>query len=147
MAAAASTRPRVIIADDDAQFAEMVAALIEADGRFEVVGVAADGEEAVQLATWQDPDVLLLDIEMPLVDGLTACRLVREARPRICILMVSGGSPDRAQEALDAGAAGYVDKVNAPESLLSTVLALASRATAALGSLAPCAAERLLGSL
>ena len=142
-----SHRPRVIIADDDAQFAEMVAALIEADGRFEVVGVAADGEEAVQLATWQDPDVLLLDIEMPLVDGLTACRLVREARPRICILMVSGGSPERAQEALDAGAAGYVDKVEAPENLLSTVLALASRASATVGALGPAVLERLLASI
>jgi DNA-binding NarL/FixJ family response regulator len=125
----------VIIADDDAAFAELVAGLIEADGRFEVVGVAADGEEAVQLATWQDPDVLLLDIEMPILDGLTACRLVREAKPRVCILMVSGGSPQRAQDALDAGAAGYVDKVNAPDTIISAVLALASReaATAARG--------------
>ena len=135
MATTTPHRPRVIIADDDPHFAEMVATLIEADGRFEVVGVAADGEEAVQLATWQDPDVLLLDIEMPRLDGLTACRLVREARPRICILMVSGGSPERAEEARAAGAAGYVDKVSAPEKLLSTVLALAEYASLdALGS-------------
>lgn len=115
---------RVLIADDDERYAELVADLLHKLDEFEVVGIARDGEEAVQLACWQDADIVLMDVEMPKLDGLTATRLVREARPRLCVLMLSGADPSRLAEAREAGAAGYVDKASAPADLIPALLAL-----------------------
>lgn len=115
---------RVLIADDDERYAHLVAELLQRAGGLEVVGIAKDGEEAVQLACWQDADVVLMDIEMPRIDGITATRLVRQARPRLCVLMLSGAGPDRLEEAQAAGAVGYVRKALAPADLVPTLLAL-----------------------
>ena len=117
---------RVVIADDDEAFAELVAALLHRCRELEVVGIAKDGEEAVQLACWQDADVVLMDIDMPRIDGITATRLVRKARPRVCVLMLSGAEPDRIREAQEAGAAAYVNKEDAAADLVSTLLELAA---------------------
>ena len=117
---------RVVIADDDERFAEMIAALLHDRTEFEVIGIAKDGEEAVQLACWQDADVVLMDIDMPRIDGIVATRLMREARPRMCVLMLSGADPDRVLDARDAGAVGYVDKLDAPAELVPALLALCS---------------------
>ena len=64
------------------------------------------------------------DIVMPRIDGIVATRLVREARPRLCVLMLSGADPERLHEARDAGAIGYVDKVHAPADLVPALLSL-----------------------
>jgi DNA-binding NarL/FixJ family response regulator len=117
---------RVLIADDDERYAELVADLLHRVDELEVVGIAKDGEEAVQLACWQDADIVLMDVEMPKIDGITATRLVREARPRLCVLMLSGADPARVAEAREAGAAGYVTKSDAPADLVPTLLALCS---------------------
>src|SRR5512145_1011241 len=109
---------RVLIADDDERYAELVAELVHQVRELEIVGIAKDGEEAVQLACWQDADVVIMDVEMPKIDGITATRLVREARPRLCVLMLSGADPARIDEAREAGAAGYVDKATAPDDLV-----------------------------
>lgn len=119
--------PRVVIADDDERFAASLAALLEADGRVEVVGIAANGEEAVQLAVWQDPDVVLMDVAMPRLDGIEATRLVRESRPRLCILMVSGDESEAVRDrARRAGAAGFIPKSRVEEEVVDAVLDLAS---------------------
>lgn len=115
---------RVVIADDDARYAELIAALLHDRPELEVIGIAKDGEEAVQLACWQDADVVVMDVDMPRIDGITATRLVREARPRICVLMLSGASPERIQDARDAGAIGYLNKAEAPVDLVPALLAL-----------------------
>ncbi len=115
---------RVVIADDDERYAELIATLLHTCGEVEVVGIAKDGEEAVQLACWQDADVVVMDIDMPRIDGIVATRLVREARPRLCVLMLSGADPDRMQDARDAGAVGYVNKLDAPADLVPALLAL-----------------------
>jgi DNA-binding NarL/FixJ family response regulator len=117
---------RVVIADDDEGYAELVADLLHGQPEFEVIGIAKDGEEVVQLACWQDADVVLMDIDMPRIDGITATRLVRNARPRICVLMLSGAEPDRIHDAREAGAAAYINKLNAQVDLVPTLLALAS---------------------
>ena len=117
---------RVVIADDDEGYAELVAALLHRCAELEVIGIAKDGEEAVQLACWQDADVVLMDIDMPRIDGITATRLVRKARPRVCVLMLSGAEPDRVHEAREAGASAYINKLNAPADLVPTLLALAA---------------------
>lgn len=115
---------RVLIADDDERYAELVAELLQQVRELEVVGIAKDGEEAVQLACWQDADVVIMDVEMPKIDGITATRLVREARPRLCVLMLSGADPARVDEARQAGAAAYLDKAAASADLVPTLLAL-----------------------
>ena len=115
---------RVVIADDYERYAEFVATLLHDRPEFDVIGIAKDGEEAVQLACWQDADVVLMDIDMPRIDGIVATRLVREARPRLCVLMLSGADPERLHEARDAGAIGYVDKVHAPADLVPALLSL-----------------------
>jgi CheY-like chemotaxis protein len=73
---------RVLIADDDERYAELVAGLLHRAAELEVVGIAKDGEEAVQLACWQDADIVVMDVEMPKIDGITATRLVRAAPTR-----------------------------------------------------------------
>ena len=115
---------RVLIADDDERYAELVAELVHQVRELEIVGIAKDGEEAVQLACWQDADVVIMDVEMPKIDGITATRLVREARPRLCVLMLSGADPARVDEARQAGAAAYLDKAAASADLVPALLAL-----------------------
>jgi DNA-binding NarL/FixJ family response regulator len=115
---------RVLIADDDERYAELVADLLQRVDELEVVGIAKDGEEAVQLACWQDADIVVMDVEMPKIDGITATRLVRQARPRLCVLMLSGADPARVAEAREAGAAGYVEKTAAPVDLVPALLSL-----------------------
>ena len=115
---------RVVIADDDERYAELIADLLHGRPELEVIGIAKDGEEAVQLACWQDADIVLMDVDMPRIDGIVATRLVREARPRMCVLMLSGAEPDRIEEARTAGAIGYVNKLNAPADLVPALLAI-----------------------
>jgi two-component system, NarL family, response regulator DesR len=118
-------KPRVVIADDDEAFAASLADLLEADGRVEVIGIASNGEEAIQLALWHDPDIVLMDAVMPGIDGIEATRLVRESRPRLCILMVSGAeSKELRDRAREAGAAGLVHKARIPEELVDRILEL-----------------------
>ena len=119
----AQARARVVVADDDPGFLEAVAAALETDGRFEVVGLAADGEEAFQLACWQEPDVVVMDIGMPKIGGVEATRLLRRSKPRICVLMVSGEEPERLNEARQAGAVGFVSKARSMDELGDAIYA------------------------
>lgn len=115
---------RVVIADDDEGYAELVADLLHGQPEFEVIGIAKNGEEAVQLACWQDADIVLMDVDMPRIDGIVATRLVREARPRMCVLMLSGADTERIEEARSAGAIGYLNKLHAPQDLVPALLAI-----------------------
>jgi DNA-binding NarL/FixJ family response regulator len=101
---------RVVVADDDPGFAELLAMIVDASDRCEVVGIASDGEEALQLSIWQDADIVLMDIDMPKIDGLRAMSLLRKSRPRACVLLVSGLEDERVEEARAAGAYAYIPK-------------------------------------
>ena len=105
------TRIRVLIADDHPLFAEALRVTLATDSRLEVVGMARDGSEAVELAKALDPDVVLMDISMPGMDGFEATRTLRDLDPDSCILILTGSNSrldiDRARQ---AGAAGYVTK-------------------------------------
>ena len=102
---------RVLIADDHRLFAEALEAILSTDERLEIVGKAADGEEAVGLAVALKPDVILMDIAMPKLDGVEAVRLIRTKQPNSVILMLTGSNShtdiDRSRV---SGAAGYVTK-------------------------------------
>ena len=103
---------RVVIADDDPGFLDALATAMEADGRFEVVGLAGHGVEAFQLGCWQERDVIVMDVEMPLIDGIEAARLLRESRPRSCVLMVSGAAEVIAHRDAMLGEELFVSKSN-----------------------------------
>ncbi len=119
---------RVLIADDQRLFVEALEAILGAEQRIEVVGRAEDGRQAVELARSLNPDVVLMDISMPVMDGFEATRQIREGRPSACVLMLTGSDShadvDRARQ---AGAAAYVTKDRIESELLSTILDLASR--------------------
>lgn len=85
--------PRVVIADDSDDVRMLLRAQLEMDGRFTVVGEANDGSVAVEIAQEQQPDLIVLDLAMPRVDGLTALPLLREAAPKARIVVLSGFDP------------------------------------------------------
>jgi DNA-binding NarL/FixJ family response regulator len=101
---------RVLLADERRLFASAVESLLASHGRFELVGVAFEGEEAVRLAVELAPDVVVLDADLPGVDGLEATRRICEATaPRMVIL--AGADPELdAVEANDLGASAFLPK-------------------------------------
>ena len=119
---------RVLIADDHRLFAEALEAILSGDDRIELVGLAGDGEEAVRLAGERRPDVILMDISMPLMDGIDAAKKIKAADDEVSILMLTGSNArtdvDRARQ---AGAAGYVTKDRIAAELVEAILEVASR--------------------
>ena len=134
---------RVLVADDHRLMREGTAALLGADERIEVVGLAHDGREALALAERRKPDVVLLDLNMPEVDGLEACaRLRRQGGPEVLMLTVSEEEPDL-YAALRVGAAGYLTKDVPPAELIEAVLAVARGEP----RIAPAMASRMLADM
>ena len=121
-------RVRVLIADDEPLFVETVEALLADDDRVEVVGTAADGQEAVELALALEPDVILMDISMPTLDGIEAAREIREHLPAARILVLTGSSIsadiDRSRQ---AGVAAFLTKDRLGTQLLDAIIDLGSR--------------------
>jgi DNA-binding NarL/FixJ family response regulator len=119
---------RVLIADDHRMFAEALEAILATDQRLEVAGHAGDGAEAVRVALTLRPDVTLMDIAMPIMDGFQATKQIREQWPTACVLMLTGSNSrtdvDRARE---AGAAGYVTKERIAAELIDAILEIAAR--------------------
>jgi DNA-binding NarL/FixJ family response regulator len=102
---------RVLLVDDHAIVREGLRALLEEEGGFAVAGEAADGERAVAAARELAPDVILMDLLMPGVDGLEALRRIRAADPEARVLVLTSAQDDRAvREAIDAGAVGFLFK-------------------------------------
>ncbi|MBN8205489.1 response regulator transcription factor [Microbacterium esteraromaticum] len=115
-------RIRLVIADDQALVRGALAALLDLESDLEVVGVAADGEQAVQTVTRLRPDVCLMDIQMPDVDGIEATRRVRAAHDGTRVLIVTTfARPGYLRSALDAGASGFVVKDTPAEQLAEAV--------------------------
>ena len=119
---------RVLIADDHRLFAEALEAILATDDRIELVGLAGDGEEAVRLAGERRPDVILMDISMPLLDGIGAAKQIRAADDDVSILMLTGSNArtdvDRARQ---AGASGYVTKDRIAAELVQAIIDVAKR--------------------
>ena len=99
-------RIRVLVVDDDDRFAMAVMALLDADPRLEVVGRAENGNQAIRLVTELKPDVVTMDLEMPVTDGLEATRALMSRPFKVPIIIVSGSrSSDMLSAAVAAGAA------------------------------------------
>jgi DNA-binding NarL/FixJ family response regulator len=127
-AAAPASTIRVLLADDHRLFAEALGALLGMDDRIAVVGRASDGREAVALAAELRPDVVLMDLHMPLLDGIAAVRAIRAERSDACVLMLTSSDAradvDRARE---AGAAGYITKDRVAAELIAAIVEIAGR--------------------
>ena len=123
----ATKAARILIADDQTLFRAGLARLLDEDARVEVVGQAVDGADAVKLAAKLKPDVILMDLKMPNVDGIEATRQITEAMPGAKILMLTTFETDsQVIQALKAGASGYVLKDSSPEAIISSIVAVMS---------------------
>ncbi|MDP2950730.1 MAG: response regulator transcription factor [Chloroflexota bacterium] len=113
---------RILLADDHTLFREGVRLLLERQSDMEVVGEAADGREAVELAHRLQPNVVLMDIGMPGMNGLEATRLIHTGDPAVRVLILTmHGTDDYFFRLLEAGASGYLLKEAAPTELLSAI--------------------------
>jgi len=113
---------RVLLVDDHALFRKGVADLLANEPGFELVGEAADGLQAVEMARELMPDVILMDISMPGIDGLEATRRIKAEMPYVRIVILTVSESDRSLlEAIKSGAQGYVLKSVQPEALLGTL--------------------------
>ncbi|MEU9699749.1 response regulator transcription factor [Streptomyces sp. NPDC047981] len=120
---------RVLLADDEAMVRAGVKAILAADPGVEVVAEAGDGREAVELARRHLPDVVLLDIRMPRLDGLGAAEELRRVVPDAAVVMLTTFSEDAyIAQALGSGAAGFLLKSGDPRELLAGVRAVAGGA-------------------
>ena len=116
---------RVLIVDDYEPWRRFCLTALQKQPELEVIGEVSDGLEAVQKAQELQPDLILMDIGLPTLNGIEAARRVRELSPTSRILFVSENrSPDIAQEALGTGAGGYVVKSDARSELLPAVKAV-----------------------
>ena len=102
---------RVLLVDDDDTFLATATDVLDADGRLEVVGAARDGDEALALVDREDPDLVLMDIGLPLRDGVEVTRSIRERRPELPVVMLTGQTGRAVTDAAAAvGAIGYLQK-------------------------------------
>jgi DNA-binding NarL/FixJ family response regulator len=121
---------RILLVEDDDRFTELLTALLTTDDRFQLVGRARDGAEGVALVQRLRPDVILMDIEMPVMDGVEATRRILACRPSARVVAVSGSDySERALEARLAGACDYVRKGRLEEDLIAAIEAAASADT------------------
>ncbi|HET8893443.1 MAG TPA: response regulator [Gaiellaceae bacterium] len=118
---------RILVAEDDEAFLDVVEALLTAEG-FVVVGRAAHGREAVEIAAQLDIDAVVMDVEMPVLDGVEATRLLREQSAELPIVAISGHDyEERVLEIRAAGADDYVRKARLEEELADALFALVRR--------------------
>ena len=121
-------RIRVLIVDEQQLFAKSLESVLAYDERVEVISLARDGREAIELTRSLAPDVVLMDINMPVMDGLEATRQIRASGSPASVLMLTG-SDSRADvvRAERAGADGYVAKARITSDLLDAIVAAAAR--------------------
>jgi len=122
-------RERVLVVDDAANLRELLTVLLDVEDDFEVVGTAADGVQALEKAESLMPDIVLLDLAMPVMDGLQALPGLRERLPDARIVIFSGFEHEAlAREALAAGADAYIEKGTSVMQLVARLRQLRSPA-------------------
>jgi len=127
MATALVAAARVLVVDDQNLFRSGLVRLLEADSRVQVVGQAVDGLDAIKKVASLKPDVILMDLKMPNLDGIEATRRVLAEHPQIKILILTTFETDSyVLQALRAGASGYVLKDAQIDSVVSSILAVIS---------------------
>lgn len=118
---------RVVVVEDEFLVREGIVTLLRMDPRIEVVGTGCNGQEAIELACELQPDVVLTDIRMPIVDGIQAIRVIKERWPTIRVALLTSFLQDGyVLEGLSAGADGYLMKGASPASLISGLISIAA---------------------
>lgn len=136
------TRARVVVVDDHETFVRAVSVLLDGDPDVELVGTASNGDEAVALALTAQPDVVLMDISMPALDGIEATRRIVDAAPHVAVVVLTMFDDDgKVAAAIQAGARGYLLK-GANQQEIRGAIAAAHRGEAIFG---PAVARRLAG--
>jgi DNA-binding NarL/FixJ family response regulator len=119
-------RIRVMIVDDHPVVRKGLSTFLSHEGDMEVVGLASDGEEAIDMAGKVSPDIVLMDLSMPGIGGIEATKRLVERNPDIRVMMLTSfGGHERMVEALKNGAVGYVVKDTAPAELLRVIRSIA----------------------
>ena len=120
---------RVLLADDHRLFLNALQTALANEEWIEVVGLAANGKEAVELVTSLAPDMILMDVMMPVLDGIEATRQIRDLAPSSSVVILTGtDTPNGHVLAREAGASGYVRKTSDLPQLVSSILALGTLA-------------------
>lgn len=133
---------RVVVADDQTLFRSGLARLLDEDPRIAVIGQAADGVEAVAQAMKLKPDLVLMDLKMPNMDGIEASRQILSQAPEVKIMILTTFEADNHLiQALEAGVSGYVLKDSALEAIITSILAVVAGGRVMGGSVA----DRFLG--
>ena len=115
----------VVLVDDEPGVRLLTRLALEEDGGIEILGEAANGRSGVELVTAMQPDVVLLDVQMPVLDGLAALPEIRTASPGSQVVVVSGSDPDEtADAAMAAGASAYLEKDRVTTDLVALVRGL-----------------------
>ncbi|WP_154794861.1 response regulator [Occultella kanbiaonis] len=141
---AADRAVRVLIVDDEAMIRAGIRAVLASDPTIEVVDEAADGRAGVDLTRRRRPDVVLMDIRMPLLDGLMACReIVGLGQGARVVMLTTFGEDSYIAEALEGGASGFLLKASDPRELVTAVHAVADGAA----YLSPRVARRVIDRL
>lgn len=117
---------RVLVVDDSDLVREGLTAFLDTQADLQVVGACSDGVEVAEAVDRLHPDVVLMDVSMPVVDGLTATRALHAAHPEVRVVVLTGEQPWARAAALDAGAVGFVEKSADPGDLLTCVRAVAA---------------------
>jgi len=121
---------RLLIADDNAEFRKSTEMMVSLENDIEVVSLARDGQEAVELARQHRPDVAIIDVHMPKVDGLTAIKALSHVSPgTACMAMSYDGDRENLRQAMAAGAREYLIKPFNTDELLNAVRRVAAQAT------------------
>jgi len=116
---------RVLLADDDASFVESLRPLIEHQPALTVAGVAANGLDAIELADRLDPDAVVIDLHMPIVDGVTAVARLRKDHPSLCLIALTGDADEELHDAVtEAGADAVLLKGDLVDSLVERLRAI-----------------------
>ena len=121
----------VLLADDDELFLESLRALIDRQPELAVVAAARNGLEAIELAEELDPDAVVVDLHMPLLDGITVVSRLRRERPYVCLIVLTGDSDTELHRAaIDAGADGVLEKHEMARGLVDRLAGLRPPRTA-----------------
>ena len=113
---------RVVVADDHAAVRKCVCTVLKSIAGVEICAEASNGKEAVEKALEISPDLIILDVNMPTMDGLSAAKHISKKLPLVPIIMISvGDGPEIIRAAQDAGAQGFVTRSDVPEALLGAV--------------------------
>ena len=121
MATEPGERIRIAIVDDNDEVRRMLHTMLDLENRFDVVGEAADGDEAIALAD-SHPDVMLLDLMMPIKDGLTALPEILASSPETKVVVFTAAGASYAHAAMTAGAHACIEKTRGFDELLATIL-------------------------